>query len=241
MESICWVCLIMLDSSLTHLNWDSAFFNNPIYHVANVDDFIGLRLDSLPTDGLIQAKISADQLQHIDALQSMGFKLDDSDVCFSKEIKASETDEEVLFDFDMDKHSEAMLSIASKAFTQSRFRAPWFDVHDASRFYVKWVENAINRTYDDVALVTTIGNEVSGFVSGKIMGKNEARIGLICTDPLHQGQGVGPTLLFKFEQWVAAQKVGQLTVATQGSNLNAINFYLRNHYLLNEISYWFYK
>ncbi|TGE30208.1 dTDP-4-amino-4,6-dideoxy-D-galactose acyltransferase, partial [Salmonella enterica subsp. enterica serovar Poona] len=52
---------------------------------------------------------------------------------------------------------------AGEAFTQSRFRAPWYAPDASARFYAQWIESAVRGTCDHQGL---LGRTVTGAIRG---------------------------------------------------------------------------
>ncbi|MGG7125918.1 dTDP-4-amino-4,6-dideoxy-D-galactose acyltransferase, partial [Salmonella enterica subsp. enterica] len=60
----------------------------------------------------------------------------------------------------------ALRQLAGVAFTQSRFRAPWYAPDASARFYAQWFENAVRGTFDHQSLVLrTETGAIRGYVS----------------------------------------------------------------------------
>lgn len=236
--------MINIDS-LEYKEWDSAFFKQDIYaidhnHLLRLSDeelFIALK------GGIIQIKIEASSIDSIDKLQKLGFSFVESEVSFSKKVSelSHSIDDRIqpALCCDIDE----IQAMAAKAFTQSRFRYPWFKKTDSSRFYAEWAKKAVLHQYDDLCLkiVSSSDNTISGIITAKLLGSNKARIGLICVSEGAQGKNLGAALLNAVEDYVRVHGVKKIQVATQGSNQRACSFYLRNNYQLDAINYWFYK
>lgn len=60
----------------------------------------------------------------------------------------------------------ALRQLASAAFAQSRFRAPWYAPDASSRFYAQWIENAVRGTFDHQCLILRAASgDIRGYVS----------------------------------------------------------------------------
>lgn len=57
----------------------------------------------------------------------------------------------------------------------------------------------------------------------------------------YQGQGIGKQLLKLAEQYALNNQCKKIQVATQTSNLAAINLYVKNNYTVNQSAYWLYR
>ncbi|HRK72704.1 MAG TPA: hypothetical protein PLL64_00400, partial [Rhodothermales bacterium] len=85
--------------------------------------------------------------------------------------------------------------LAFEAGKFSRFRLdPHFGEDAFRRLYRRWVEASINGTFADAVFVLVQKEALRGFVTVKIKEKI-GYISLIASDPCHQHQGVGSTLV----------------------------------------------
>lgn len=226
--------------------WDSAFFNQKIYSI-NADDLHKVSFAHLKeqlSGALIQVKIPADRADILDLAQRHHFKFVESEIIFSKNISENgyyDTSNPIL-DAQI-KDTAAIQKLAGETFTHSRFKAPWFHKNDAARIYSEWGKKAITHHYDDVCLkaVSSLNDEsLYGLVTAKQLTADVARIGLICVSQAFQNKNFGSILLKAIENWSLSKGMVTLCVSTQGANQRACRFYLRNHYQLDTMNYWFY-
>ena len=233
----------MISNALEYMEWDSHFFEKEMYNLnisyQNDTSFFN---ELKQKKNFIQAKVQASESSILDTLQKLEFLFVESEVRFEKPIDKEESTPEFVR-FSNQENIATIMNLASHAFKSSRFRHPWFKETDSSRFYAEWSKNAILKTYDDVCLKieSPLSDQILGFVTAKMINSTTAKIGLICVAEKHINQKLGSRLLKAIEQWSIRQGAKKIIVATQGSNLKAISFYLKNGYSLKGLNYWFYN
>lgn len=230
-------------NSLSYKEWDSQFFGRPIFDLnTKVLDSLSLADFIDVEQALIQAKISASNMSLLDQLQSLNFLFAESEMVFEKSLYSIENTEIKAWPAEF-ADLETVMQLAAKAFRFSRFRTPWFDQNASSDFYAEWAKNAILEKHDDLCLKIEDSSNKSllGFVTGKLIDTETARIGLIGITELMRGQKLGASLLAAIENWALNQGATKILVSTQGSNVQACSFYLKNNYQVKEINYWLYK
>lgn len=232
---------IKLHGNLEPLEWESEFFRLQSAKLT-LDASAGEVLSQdLAQYALVQVKVDANQLPVLDALSAQGFRLAESetDVCIDVEPQDVALAAGRLA---MQDNIADVVSIARQAFVLSRFRAPWYQPEDSARFYAMWAEKAVLGTFDHLCLwVGDAQGETSGFVTLRQLSSTEARIGLLAVRPENQGRGVGKKLIAAAKQWCAEQGVTRLHVATQTSNLAALNLYLASGGKVTRAAYWLYR
>ncbi|AXQ16686.1 hypothetical protein BS332_14625 [Shewanella algae] len=131
--------------------------------------------------------------------------------------------------------------IVENAYNFSRFRAPWFNEEEQNKLYSTWLSKAILGEFDDFCLIyRTDEGSIAGFVTLKIDADN-ATIGLIAVSRQFSRQGIGHSLLAAVNNYCIENNLSYINVATQISNVAAINFYLDSGYKVSSTFYWFYK
>ncbi|MDN5679220.1 MAG: dTDP-4-amino-4,6-dideoxy-D-galactose acyltransferase [Ewingella sp.] len=230
-----------LCGTLEFLEWESDFFHlrtakfhadpgSPPLDVAHLSGF-----------ELVQAKIGANDVAALNALQAAGFQFAEGeiDVCIalnggadsvSAATPASESD------------IPQVTAAATAAFSLSRFRAPWYQAGDSARFYAVWAEKAVRGTFDhQCLLIKNAAGELQGFVSLREIAPGEARIGLLAVLPAWQSCGIGKQLMAASKHWCVAHGLSYLHVATQTGNVAALNLYLASGGKITRSAYWLYR
>lgn len=224
--------------SINPLTWESDFFH---CHTARLDlDGPTPLAEALQQPyALLQVKVPATRTGVIDVLSQHGFHLAEGEADLSINIKRTERQTGVRIA--REAQIPELRAAAAQAFSQSRFRAPWFDAADSGRFYAQWIENAVRGTFDNQCLIACDEQgALQGYVSMREVA-GDVRIGLLGVLPQAQGKGVGQRLLLAAADWGRVRQLERLRVGTQLSNLTAMRLYLRSGARLESTAYWFYR
>lgn len=220
--------------------WESDFFQHQIGKL-NFSEYNSADICSNMADfELIQAKVQADELEKIAFLQQQGFQLVEGEIDFRLPLQGKFDSEQIHAEIAQLADIPNLKQIFGEAFPHSRFRAPWFSSADNQRFYQTWIEKAVKGEFDHLCLILKQGEQIQGGISLRLSDK-QARVGLLAVAPASQGQGVAGRLLQAAVQWAQAQQAENLWIATQISNLPAINLYQKLGAKTASTSYWFYK
>lgn len=236
-------------ASIDSLQWESDFFGLSTakldFTVPSAETLLASQLDNYE---VVQAKILASEMGRLDGLSELGFSLVEGEVDFTLTIgienaylksSLSATDIVELAtadDIPLLRHA------AEHVFSQSRFRAPWYNDGDSGRFYALWIEKAVLGTFDHVCLlVKDVSGDILGFVSLKHLNDDTARIGLLAVMPEVNRRGIGRKLMSAAFIWCEQHKKRQLNVATQISNIAALNLYSRSGAAVASTAYWLYR
>ncbi|MEZ3417150.1 dTDP-4-amino-4,6-dideoxy-D-galactose acyltransferase [Pantoea dispersa] len=224
--------------SIDPLAWESDFFRCATARLTLEGDVPLAEALQQPYT-LWQVKVPAQDSAAIDALSQHGFQLVEGEADLAINIKRTERQTGVRIA--REAQIPQLRAAAAQAFSQSRFRAPWFDAEDSGRFYAQWIENAVRGTFDHQCLIACDEQgALQGFVSMREVA-GDARIGLLAVLPAAQGNGVGQRLLLAAADWGRVRQLERLRVATQLSNLTAMRLYLRSGARLESTAYWFYR
>ncbi|EXU74661.1 dTDP-4-amino-4,6-dideoxy-D-galactose acyltransferase [Erwinia mallotivora] len=225
---------------LTPLGWENAFFaqNSALLsldiHQPTLDEA------QLQAWGLVQVKVLSQQTAELDALHQLGFRLVEGEAELVLGIGTGGRPEGIRIA--KKEHIEPLREAASGAFAHSRFRQPWYQPGDSSRFYAQWVENAVLGSFDHQCLLAVSEQgDLQGFVSLRELSDGSARIGLLATLPEAQGLGVGQRMVAAAVDWCRARRLTRLHVATQLGNLPALRLYLRCGGVIERTAYWLYR
>ncbi|WP_208642922.1 dTDP-4-amino-4,6-dideoxy-D-galactose acyltransferase [Rahnella woolbedingensis] len=232
---------LSLRGVLEPLIWESEFFR--LKSARLTPDAAATDITSQALDGyaLVQAKVDASQIQDLDALAALGFRLAEGET----DVGIAVGPQDISLPAGRLAAPEDIadvVSIARQAFRLSRFRAPWYQPDDSARFYAMWAEKAVLGTFDHLCLWADDeqGNGL-GFVTLRRVSEDEVRIGLLAVRPECQGQGAGKKLMAAAKKWCAEQGVTRLYVATQTGNLAALNLYLASGGKVTRTAYWLYR
>ena len=207
-------------ASIEPLTWENAFFgvNSAIVRITSEAPL--LTPDALAPWSRVQAKIAASNTGELDALQQLGFSLVEGEVDLALPVNnASDSGAVVAQETDI----PALRQLASAAFAQSRFRAPWYAPDASGRFYAQWIENAVRGTFDHQCLILRAASgDIRGYVSLRELNATDARIGLLA------GRGAGAELMQTALNWAYARGKTTLRVATQMGNTAALKRYIQS-------------
>lgn len=236
---------------ITRLNWESNFFEFEIGQVELevIKNTAGIELSTMTPESLdkpfqlLMNKVPSTDNYQVNALSLLGFEFVEGEAILHKELdscakcqcKHPLTSAAKLSDFDKIK------KIVKHKFRESRFRPPWFSDAQRQMFYAKWLENAIRGIHDDICLVERIDNEFSGIITLRGLDTPIVSIGLLAVADGAERQGVGRKLIKRAEEYSMLHGAVEMCVATQMSNVRALNFYFSNGYTLAKTNYWFYK
>jgi dTDP-4-amino-4,6-dideoxy-D-galactose acyltransferase len=216
--------------------WDSQFFSKKIGDVQwGIEK---TQLASANSYDLITTRVGSLEHTKIEVLQNHGFVYCDGDVQLTKDIHSN--DSEIDFQMATQEQLPKLLTMLDNMYQISRFKAPWFATQDRDRFYKEWLTKAVYGTFDDCCLMIAEEDNICGFVTLKEF-SNYAQIGLIGVGSEYQGKGIGKKLLSVAEQYLKQRNCTTLNVATQTSNIHALNLYTRFGFRLTETNLWFYK
>ena len=223
----------MLRGTVEPLAWESQFFglNSAIVRLNDTGPLI--RDADLAPWARVQAKVPAADTERLDALQTLGFKLVEGEVDLALSLPPAvpNPQAEVATADDI----AALRTLAAQAFSQSRFRAPWYAPEASGQFYARWIENAVKGEFDHVCLVFRREREITAFVSLRQLNGSDARIGLLA------GRGAGEALMQAAMHWALERQLTTLRVATQSGNTAALKRYIQSGANVESTAYWLYR
>lgn len=216
--------------------WESDFFARPIGKVNFVEHLTVLDKTEF---ALVQAKIGSAELDKITLLQQQGFVLVEGEVDFCLAL-ANLSPEPTACEVASEADIGELQTLFGNAFPTSRFRSPYFSTEENCRFYQTWIAKAVRGEFDHLCLIArSTSGQIKGGISLRANG-NQVRVGLLAVSPLFQGQGIARQLLTAAICWAKLQQASQLWIATQISNLPAINLYQKLGAKIHNTAYWFY-
>jgi len=227
------------------LDWDSEFFGLNIASIdtgnespdfESIENFI--RENRIE---LVEACCQISDKDLINKLEGEGYNFQDLRITYSIDLNGVPSKKEGVA-FAEEKDIPELKEIAAKVFFEdSRFNHEKIDEEKVKNFYQTWVEKAVSGTFDDFCIVSKEKEDIAGFITGKFQEDGVAKIGLVAVAGQHQGKGVGKALMAAFFNHCQDNKISKVEVVTEGKNLKASNFYIRNGYGLKSIESWYYK
>lgn len=249
MANIWQVYCMPIHASIEFLHWESEFFQLRSAKLNFSPSAPLISLVDFSPWALVQAKISAQRLDLVDALSQLDFRLAESEIDFFLTVCAKNI-APVLPDNNDDSSVRLatkedipiLQNYAASVFGCGRFRPPWYRQQDSGRFYATWVENAVLGTFDhQCLLVINKQGYPQGFVTLRDMTQGEARIGLLAVFPAVQGKGIGRKLMWAARQWCQLHQLHLLRIATQSSNIAALRLYVSSGAVIASTAYWLYR
>ncbi|WP_193016951.1 dTDP-4-amino-4,6-dideoxy-D-galactose acyltransferase [Proteus sp. FME41] len=232
-------------ANINYLEWESEYFSLKTGRLEFDTQAPVLTSKQLDIFAIVQAKVASHELSLIDKLSQLGFQFAEGEIDFKLPIgteNACKKAPECCFRDANEGDIDLLMTAASEAFVQSRFRSPWYQEGDSSRFYGLWVKKAVLGTFDNICLLTCDAeNNVSGFVTLRRISECEARVGLLAVMPNRTGQGIGKQLMSVAKFWCQQQGISTLYVATQISNIAASRLYTHSGGLIESTTYWLYR
>lgn len=213
--------------------WDSDFFDKRIGDVGRPScDQVNQDFD------LITTKVSSQDEDKISILNQANFVFCEGEATFSKQL----VDVKVIAGVESLKKEDlpTVANLTDGLYRSSRFKSPWFTEKEKDDFYREWLKKAVLGQFDDICMVKRVSGNIAGFVTVKA-NKDGASIGLIGVLPEYQALGLGKALIECAESYAFKQGCKVLSVATQLSNLKAMNLYIKSGFALQQTAYWFYK
>jgi dTDP-4-amino-4,6-dideoxy-D-galactose acyltransferase len=217
---------------IKQLEWDSGFFN---LKVGQLIFDKTQPLSGVPDFDLIYVTSESDFDLEI---EKFGNTFSEVKVKFAKEIKKSDFKSENIHSIDdIDIATQDLYQLAYESGKNSRFLLDKnFKAEDFKKLYRTWVDNSISKEIATDILVYADANEIRGFVTYKINDES-ASVGLIAVDGNHQEKGIGRQLLNHLESILFHENITKLTIPTQQENIQACNFYKKQGYLADELTY----
>lgn len=222
------------------LAWESEFFGLSSARLSFSDDAPALTLAALNAYAVVQAKVAASDLTTVDALSGVGFQLAESEVVFCLPIVSGDVALPAWRVADT-ADIAVLRDAATRVFSHSRFRAPWYCAVDSGRFYAQWVENAVRGTFDHVCLIAHNAQGAPlGWVTLRQTQADQARIGLLAAWP-GAPAGVGMPLMALARHWCQQRRIAHVWIATQLGNTRALRLYQRSGAQIHDTAHWFYR
>jgi dTDP-4-amino-4,6-dideoxy-D-galactose acyltransferase len=220
------------------LEWDSSFFNTPIYELTpnNTNNSLADELSSVE-NGIIQCKLNMVDFRQLKTLILHNFLVEGVGITYTKKINANSF---MMLDLATSKDKDHIVNISRGLFKNTRFNDDYFGKNSAERLYTYWITAAIQGEYDDCCLVKrNRDGEIVGFVTVKKV-LDCLRVGLIGTDINYQGSGIGKDLMLSVEMYAKKNNAKKIIITTQYDNVVARSMFNSMGYYEDSIFYWLY-
>lgn len=218
------------------LKWDSCFWGFDIFHLdVNNDSNVKLSSDN---NYIIQSLCDVSDNGSINILEREGFSFKESKITLNKTkmdiLKTNNIKFQKLSVADLTPYKDIFFELFGR---NSRFNI--FPEEKVNEFYYTWLINSIDGKMDDSCIGYFKGNKLAGFVTYRIR-ESEIVIGLLGVLPEFQAQGVSQILLNYIDDVGVNNSLKTLSVSTQGTNIHALNAYIKNGYRIHSIKHWYY-
>lgn len=209
--------------------WLAERLGRPAFTVHDVSD-LELPLPRRLEPGFYQARVPAERVDAVRALQQAGFYVASAGITLGRLPAADAAASEVEVVTADPARDGALLDVAETGFHASRFHLdPQIPPEVANRIKRDWVASYLGHTRGEELLAARVDCAPVGFLAvlaGAADGRAIRTIDLIAVSPPHRGSGVGAALVAHF----LADSVGrcdEVRVGTQGANPGATRFYER--------------
>lgn len=226
------------------LKWDSDYFGFGIadLRLSPQDADLAQVEDYARKNGIkfIQARSDISKIESIDILERAGFGFADLRLTYGLDLEKTKTRKTEIIIADKSDIS-ALKKIADNIFLDSRFYHKGFDREKVKKLYMIWVESAVLGNFDDICIKAVKDKKITGFITAKFLRGGRVRVGLLGVGKDYQGKGIGTELVQVLAFHCKKNKKRFIEVSTQGKNLRASNFYIKNNFRLKKVESWYYK
>jgi ribosomal protein S18 acetylase RimI-like enzyme len=131
-------------------------------------------------------------------------------------------------------------AIADSAHVDSRFYAdPRFDRVRVAALYREWLRASLRTRFADWALTAVHDGAPAGYITGRVEPDGMASVGLLGVGATARGLGLGSQLINELVREAAGAGCAQITVVTQGANVQAQRLYQRAGFRTLRAQAWF--
>lgn len=235
----------MIGLEINKMHWDSEFWGVNFYNAdksCNLLDFkqyLNNELSDIPF--VIQSIVSEDDIHLINSLEDNGFRFVESKMNLVKNVKDMSMNNEIDLSIFQDVREKDLIRYKDEFYTLygkvSRFAS--FGEKKVNDFYYKWAKKSINGKLDDRCIGYYSNNILKGFITYRII-NYKLIIGLVGVYPEYQGKKISQYLLDYVTNIAVINNCNEINVSTQGKNTKAINAYIRNGFLIDNIKHWYY-
>jgi ribosomal protein S18 acetylase RimI-like enzyme len=110
----------------------------------------------------------------------------------------------------------------------------------AALLYETWIRKACAAQNGRVFVGETMG-QPAGYLACHRSGAKAGNIGLAAVDPRFLGQGIGRAMIEAALRWFGDQQITDISVVTQGRNVEAQRFYQSAGFLTRSVECWYHK
>jgi len=224
------------------LIWESSFFKQYCAELENFrEDFDKKKALSY---NWIQSKVLIDDNDKIHYLEKNGFLFEGLKLTFNKTInnKYSHDKKNITIRESVKSDTKYVQKIAKSVLPEKSRFISVVGKKKTTNFYSHWVTKSIAHDFDDICYVAeTHNNQIAGFITLKYIDKSSAQIGLLAVSIDFQKHSIASMLLAYCEKLLFKKGIKKLRVATEGKNIVAHRFFIKNKFNIKKIECWFYR
>lgn len=234
-----------MDDLCQFLKWDTEFFGQRIARV----------IPTLLTPAAVEQILAWCEAQQIECLYLLAEPDDQETVYLAEDHGFRFVDIRVVLEctlkgvspaasFHIRDCTEADLptlrAIAAASYQDSRFYYdPHFPTAKCDALYETWIERSC-AGYAEAVLVAEVEDQPAGFISCHLE-PDFGKIGLVGVSEMMQGKGIGRDLMTAALSWFVSQGKSRVTVATQGRNIGAQQFYQKSGFITRSVQLWYHR
>lgn len=227
------------------LEWDSAFFNFRIGRVTAetvtpsdmeeiLEWFKQNEIDCL------YFLVSSRDPQSTKLAETANFHLTDIRITFARNLTNYQKSENPSVRRAKPDDIERLKEIAEVNHRDSRFYYDGnFPSEKCDELFSIWIENSFRGFADAIFVTESDSGKPTGYITGSINKQGEGIIGLVGVSSEAQGKGVGKSLISAVLDWFKDNNVNNVSVATQGRNVEAQRFYQKNGFTTKSMKIWY--
>jgi len=227
-------------NSLKLLEWDSEFWNVDLYKLEpNYQFNLSMVENKFQKNKrwIVQALVADSENKIINSLEDRGFRFIESKIFLRKKVKESYIGRDVNI-----IRIKNDIEINQKDFdnlfkNNSRFLS--VNENKINDFYFLWILKSIKGEMDEYCYGYFINDKIAGIITFSII-NDLLIIGILGVVAEFQKKGISQQLLNFVNSEAKKYGCRYIDVSTQGKNYKAVNSYLKNGFLLQEIKNWYY-
>lgn len=229
------------------LDWDSKFWDIDIYFIKKNENEYDkeIRLEELPINKnfIVQALVQDNDVEQIEYLEDNGFRFVQNKVNLVKDSGCLYKGNDSIEAFNVIKTEELLKYKYQEEFFNLYGNVSRFSYigsnEKVNEFYFTWLTKSIKGELDQNCIGYYRNSNLEGFITYSIK-KEELVIGLIGVLKKYQGKKVSKLLLEYIDYIAFIKGCNRISVSTQGKNIKALNTYIKNGYLIDNIEHWYY-
>ncbi len=226
--------------------WDDAYFNLKTGRVTLADEMTPLDIQNLQTISKTFDLVVIDNSKCSMGNDHMLSKLKNSYLCDIQvrfKLKCNKVRSEKSSYIKISNHVKALqdiLNISASSFQYSRFKVdPYLDSNKSQKVYLKWCQSAFDKSDKYFAVCEKEGS-IEGYALFHI--DKALVIELIAVEEKKQGEGIGSAIMNQLICYCQEKNIDEIRVGTQAENKNAVRFYQKKGFSLDEVHtiyhYW---